>query len=242
LKAESNELQYAVPGGLIGVGLRVDPTVTRGDKLVGQVLGAKGSLPDIFMDIEVKFYLLKKLLGVKTADGEKAAKVAKLIKAELLMANIGSTSVGARVISCEFAKDEDKDGVARTRSSEGIVKLQLTQPVCTLELEKVALSRRIDGHWRCVIPPPASHTASRTARGIAHFCWLPMIRQYKLSLSESQKRSMERYLYPMSGLMRRKMEGRGRGRGAAFTISLPLPPTAHLPTARATPPPPPPAG
>ena len=168
LKAESNELQYAVPGGLIGVGLRVDPTVTRGDKLVGQVLGAKGSLPDIFMDIEVKFYLLKKLLGVKTADGEKAAKVAKLIKAELLMANIGSTSVGARVISCEFAKDEDKDGVARTRSSEGIVKLQLTQPVCTLELEKVALSRRIDGHWRCVIPP-ASHTASRTARGIAHF-------------------------------------------------------------------------
>lgn len=34
-----NELQYAVPGGLIGVGLTVDPTLTRADKLVGQVLG-----------------------------------------------------------------------------------------------------------------------------------------------------------------------------------------------------------
>ena len=34
-----------------------------------------------------------------------------------------------------------------------------------------------------------------------------MIRQYKLSLSEGQKRSMERNLYPMSGLMRRSGEG-----------------------------------
>lgn len=37
LFAEQNELQYAVPGGLIGVGLTVDPTLTRADRLVGQV-------------------------------------------------------------------------------------------------------------------------------------------------------------------------------------------------------------
>jgi translation initiation factor 2 gamma subunit (eIF-2gamma) len=37
LFAESNELQYAVPGGLIGVGLTVDPTLTRADRVVGQV-------------------------------------------------------------------------------------------------------------------------------------------------------------------------------------------------------------
>ena len=36
LFAEQNELQYAVPGGLIGVGLTVDPTLTRADRLVGQ--------------------------------------------------------------------------------------------------------------------------------------------------------------------------------------------------------------
>ena len=39
LFTEHNELQYAVPGGLIGVGLTVDPTLTRADRLVGQVLG-----------------------------------------------------------------------------------------------------------------------------------------------------------------------------------------------------------
>merc|ERR550539_1647815 len=36
LYAESNDLQYAVPGGLIGVGTRIDPTLTRADRLVGQ--------------------------------------------------------------------------------------------------------------------------------------------------------------------------------------------------------------
>jgi len=34
---EQNDLLYAVPGGLIGVGLKVDPTLTRGDRLVGHV-------------------------------------------------------------------------------------------------------------------------------------------------------------------------------------------------------------
>ena len=39
LFAEQNELQFAVPGGLIGVGTTMDPTLTRADRLVGQVLG-----------------------------------------------------------------------------------------------------------------------------------------------------------------------------------------------------------
>ena len=37
LHAEKNTLRYAVPGGLIGVGTKIDPTLTRGDRLVGQV-------------------------------------------------------------------------------------------------------------------------------------------------------------------------------------------------------------
>ena len=55
LYAEQNELQYAVPGGLIGVGTTMDPTLTRADRLVGQVLGAVGSLPDVFVELEVSF-------------------------------------------------------------------------------------------------------------------------------------------------------------------------------------------
>ena len=44
LFAEHNPLQYAVPGGLIGVGTTVDPTLTRADRLVGQVLGEVGKV------------------------------------------------------------------------------------------------------------------------------------------------------------------------------------------------------
>ena len=43
LFAEQNPLQFAVPGGLIGVGTTVDPTLTRADRLVGQVGGWVGA-------------------------------------------------------------------------------------------------------------------------------------------------------------------------------------------------------
>ena len=63
LFAEQNDLQYAVPGGLIGVGTKIDPTLTRADRLVGQVLGLKDQLPHVFTEIEVSCYLLRFLLG-----------------------------------------------------------------------------------------------------------------------------------------------------------------------------------
>merc|ERR1712000_349764 len=96
LNSESNDLKYAIPGGLIGVGTIIDPTLCRADRLVGHVLGLRGKLPEIYSEIEVNFYLLRRLLGVKTADG-KQAKVAKLAKNEVLMVNIGSNSTGAKV-------------------------------------------------------------------------------------------------------------------------------------------------
>lgn len=42
-----------MPGGLIGVGLKVDPSLTRADKLVGQVLGHPGKLPEVYIELEV---------------------------------------------------------------------------------------------------------------------------------------------------------------------------------------------
>ena len=43
LHAETNQLQFVVPGGLIGVGMKIDPTLCRADRLVGQVFGAVGN-------------------------------------------------------------------------------------------------------------------------------------------------------------------------------------------------------
>lgn len=133
LFAEENDLKYAVPGGLIGVGTKIDPTLCRADRLVGQVLGEVGKLPDIFTELEINFFLLRRLLGVKT-DGEKQSRVQKLAKGEVLMVNIGSTSTGGRVLAVK----------------QDLAKIVLIQPVCTQEGEKIALSRRVEKHWRLI--------------------------------------------------------------------------------------------
>ena len=95
LFAEQNDLQYAVPGGLIGaftkpwtfckqciislkisgVGTKIDPTLCRADRLVGHVLGAVGALPNIYIDLEISYFLLRRLLGVRTEGDKKGAKV-----------------------------------------------------------------------------------------------------------------------------------------------------------------------
>merc|ERR1719253_259429 len=135
LAAENNKLQFAVPGGLIGVGTKVDPMLTRADRLVGHVLGHPGKLPNIYIEIEVRFVLLRRLLGVKTDGDNKAGKVSKLKKGEILLVNIGSTSAGGRVLGI---KENDQ------------AKVTLTNPVCTQIDDKVALSRRIEKHWRLI--------------------------------------------------------------------------------------------
>jgi len=50
------------------------------------------------------------------------------------MVNVGSTSCGGRVLAVK----------------QDLAKLHLLSPVCTQEGEKIALSRRIDRHWRLI--------------------------------------------------------------------------------------------
>ncbi|KAJ8027091.1 Eukaryotic translation initiation factor 2 subunit 3 [Holothuria leucospilota] len=134
LFAEKNDLQYAVPGGLIGVGTKIDPTLCRADRLVGHVLGAVGALPDIYTELEISYFLLRRLLGVRTEGDKKGAKVQKLSKGEVLMVNIGSLSTGGRVVAVKM----------------DLAKIVLTNPVCTEIREKIALSRRVEKHWRLI--------------------------------------------------------------------------------------------
>jgi len=125
---------YAVPGGLIGVGLKVDPFITRSDRLVGQIIGHPGKMPDVVVEIEAQYYLLRRLLGVKSEGDKTKSKVQKLKVDETLMINIGSTSLGGKVIS--FNSDS--------------VRIQFLNPVCANEGEKIAMSRRIDRNFRLI--------------------------------------------------------------------------------------------
>ena len=70
--------------------------------------------------------------------------VQKLSKNEVLMVNIGSLSTGGKVSAVKA----------------DLAKIALTQPVCTEVGEKIALSRRVEKHWRYAlllyIPLPSS--------------------------------------------------------------------------------------
>ena len=142
LKAEENDLEFAVPGGLIGVGTCVDPTLTRADRLVGHVLGHRGFLPKVYIEVEVSYYLLRRLLGVRTQEGGRAARVDDLARSEVLLVNIGSTSTGGKV---QAIKKGGKAG-----GGSDMAKIALMSPVCTIVGEKIAISRRIDRHWRLI--------------------------------------------------------------------------------------------
>lgn len=133
LFAEANDLPYAVPGGLIGVGTKIDPTLCRADRLVGQVLGHVGHLPPVYSEVEINYFLLRRLLGVRS-DQKEDLKVQKLAKAETLMVNIGSTCTGGKVLAVK----------------SDMAKILLSKPTCTEIGEKIALSRRIDNHWRLI--------------------------------------------------------------------------------------------
>lgn len=92
-------------------------------------------MPDVVVEIDADTYLMRKLLGVKSeGQDKKQTRVTSLKVDEVLMINIGSTSLGAKVVS--------KKG--------DFVRFQFMNPVCANEGDKIALSRRIDRNFRLI--------------------------------------------------------------------------------------------
>ena len=89
-------------------------------------------MPDIAIEIDVKFLLLNRLLGVK-AQGD-SAKVSRLKADEMLMINIGSTSLGGKILTVK----------------KEIARIQFINPVCANIGDKIAISRRIVKNFRLI--------------------------------------------------------------------------------------------
>ncbi|KAE9389852.1 P-loop containing nucleoside triphosphate hydrolase protein [Gymnopus androsaceus JB14] len=123
-KTAKDEPSFAVPGGLIGVGTRIDPTLRRADRLVGQVLGAVGKLPKIHT-VSTRDQSFPSSSSPWCKDRiQEADKGFQADQNELLLINIGSTSTGGRVLNVKA----------------DMAKVQLTSPACTEVGEKIALS------------------------------------------------------------------------------------------------------
>ncbi|KAH8981255.1 hypothetical protein EDB83DRAFT_2326771 [Lactarius deliciosus] len=104
---ETNWLQFAVPGGLIDGGTKIDPTLYRTDRLARQMFTAVGKLPQISP--------LVRLLG--ESEDKKQASVSKLVRGELLL-----TSARRRPAATHRGlggPSEDLSDVARVDGNRG---------------------------------------------------------------------------------------------------------------------------
>lgn len=125
----SEEIEEATPGGLIGVGTKLDPSLTKSDALVGQVAGIPGKIPPTIDGFVMETKLLPRVVGVT-----EEYKVEPIRSNEPLMLNIGTaTTIGV---------------VTSARGTEAEVKLK--RPVCAETGAPIAISRRVGARWRLI--------------------------------------------------------------------------------------------
>ncbi|TMI30315.1 translation initiation factor IF-2 subunit gamma [Candidatus Bathyarchaeota archaeon] len=129
LQAGDGEVKQAMPGGLIAVGTDLDPSITKSDGLVGNVLGRSGTLPDILEKVSLNVDLFERAVGT-----EQLVPVQKIKMNEPLVLNAGTAVTSGLVVSAR----------------EDIADVQLKKPICADPGSKVALSRRIGESWRLI--------------------------------------------------------------------------------------------
>lgn len=129
IHAGNEEVEEAIPGGLVGVGTKLDPSLTKSDALVGQVVGKPGSLPPALEGFVIEIKLLPRVVGISDE-----SEVEPIRSNEPLMLNIGTaTTIGV---------------VTSARGHEAEVKLK--RPVCADKGAHIAISRRVGARWRLI--------------------------------------------------------------------------------------------
>ena len=117
------------PGGLVAVGTYLDPSYTKGDQMVGSVIGKPGTLPPTWEHVTLNVALFDTAVGLA-----EVVKVDKVRPGENLRLNMGTAFAQAVV----------------TSARGDIVELDLKKPV-TIEVGmRAALSRRIAERWRLI--------------------------------------------------------------------------------------------
>lgn len=129
LHAGGHSLKKIRPGGLIAIGTKLDPTITKSDSLIGRVAGKPGTLPEVLHAFSIEVTLLDHVVGSANEQ-----EVENLKTNEPLMLSVGTaTTVG--VVSS---------------ARDNIADVNLKIPVCAEVGQRVAISRRISGRWRLI--------------------------------------------------------------------------------------------
>lgn len=117
------------PGGLVAVGTHLDPTYTKGDQMVGSVIGKPGTLPETLEHITLDVDLLETAVGAM-----ELVKVEKLKLGENMRLNLGTASTLA----------------VATSVRGDVAEMDLKKPVAIEMGMRAAMSRRIAERWRLI--------------------------------------------------------------------------------------------
>jgi len=117
------------PGGLVAIGTKLDPAMTRSDSFIGSVIGKPGTLPENSTLLKLEVNLFDSAVGA-TED----IKVHPIATGELLRLNIGTAPVLGKV----------------TKIKSKNIEIELKRPACIFEGGNVAISRRIAERWRLI--------------------------------------------------------------------------------------------
>ncbi len=123
------EVEEARPGGLVAVGTELDPSITKADNLVGNVVGRPGHLPPVRSTLRLEYHLLERVVGTR-----ELLKMPPLRLREPIMLTVG-TAITLGVV---------------TRLTSDEMEVVLRRPVAVWENARVAISRQVMGRWRLV--------------------------------------------------------------------------------------------
>ncbi len=123
------EVGEARPGGLVAVGTKLDPAITKADNLVGNVVGKPGQVPPVMNTLRIEYKMLERVVGTK-----ELVKVPPMRQREIVMLTVG-TAVTLGVI---------------TRLTRDEMEVALRRPVVAWDGARVAISRQVMGRWRLV--------------------------------------------------------------------------------------------
>ncbi len=129
IMAGGERLKEVTPGGLIGVGTELDPSMTIEDSLVGQCVGMPGSLPPTWNKLSIQFHLLERVIGVAKEMEIPAIKVG-----ESIMLSVGTTITMGEV----------------KRVTRETIDVKLSRPICTEGGSRVAIGRKIRARWHLI--------------------------------------------------------------------------------------------
>ena len=129
IQTGSKKVTDATPGGLLGVGTKLDPALTKSDALAGQVAGLPGKLPPVWDRLHFQVTLMERVVG-----SESEVNVEPLKIKEPLMLSVG-TAVTVGVVA-NVRKDQ--------------IEATLKRPVCAEVGARIAISRQVGGRWRLI--------------------------------------------------------------------------------------------